>query len=1421
MKKLILILILGLFLATSVSAVCTVTFDKESYVSTETISAEMSCSAPQERNIAYTLNWTNQSGYEIELDTGTTPGTTGQTFYETYTIPSDWTAGVWINATLPTGTLDGATDSANVTSTAAAANSLLITNASVGGKYLGLTTSIQAIVKDNTGKKISGGQCRFSAWSNDETQMLKSGTAQLFDGNLKFEWILDYLSFTEGTDFAVLLHCYCGSTGSSAECIDEDGGAITNSVGTAKVPFSTNSWLTINENPLPITYSNGTTYSDPVLYAGFDTVYFKRNLTNNHGTQLKAIKEVYIINNATGQVYDTSKSSQSPIATGNSSTIFDYKLPQDLETGIYYLKAFADIYYNDIQIVSKIMSTDTFNVTSIQDIMTINSITIKDYWGNTVNTSSGALNSSSMPTSNWTDPHTTLTEGFGYQICGNITNSYTSSIYWHMENLVIHNPTLGWSMEEFNEGSGERWQRTLENGDNNICWYNSLPLAIPTHSDYHFMFDVYIGDEKEAFDCEKNCGFSGMTNYFYTGAIEDSVVFDKWYTEPNATDDGVPLIFIVTEREEYLTMNDDCNYTDQEATDWGNASFMCTPKDGGSQIHLNLSAYPRAGEEFKVCFQTQNYLGTEIDLELYDIYIDSDQGETVIFWEDETDGYVPSIQEDKLWVSESPSRADELGGNLIDGYGIMCSKYLTLPPDTQGGNNWDIQGKVRINSDIYNLPEQIVWNWESDEFPIFGARQSEDFMRLVDITNITTNFLGSTATTGDPIIVNFTYDYFGYDDGQFIAEYCFEQTDKDDVEGCFEKLINPDHGSGNIISETLILPHSETSGQAEVTVTIYSLDGTTKLGFLDPEPSNTFNMTASDIVINNVALDKTNYYTGETMQICANVTNTYNRRLIFELEYDVRCSADINDDNTLDRNLLTQVVENRGVGGGQTQMQCAEVEIPYADHLKYKTTGCYATIALKSEFITSLTGHQTSTSSPVSNITDFGMYPQYEANPEYPLVRVFPDWRRFDDIVDSVDRSYYRAKINITNLNETWLDPTDTIGDADWDVYATFSNRMPCSNSIYNYTVLNASGVPVNNPTENKALVWSDGILENRCAIGIENVNFSDADDDYFEVRVWFEDFQERQTEALEGSQTALEGIENKTGTFHLDAACPSSGTIGGDMSCILTAYVEDSQTVQKEVDFTCHISDGTSTYSSINFNQMITKTPVALTQTFTVPSTFTHEQEYTLQCYADYYNLGSRRDSFHDTFIASTGGGGSGTSTGSGGEYTEIEEEYAAPITGKVTLAGEDLEGQIWNPLTPKGKRTYTLFAIILLLIAALIFVTSKIKSKCKDRIHLVRPRHYKLNLLKKIAGISIFLLVLLFSILGIYALGANLINAFQQIPTGTIIKDPLFRTIILSTFIITAIIILFKTLHIKAEITIGHRNPIEKYWKNHHRHN
>lgn len=840
MKKLILIwMIIILSLMVSVSAICTITFDKESYNRGETATAEMVCTEATEKLKSYTLTWVNETNITLETDGGTTPSTAGEHFLESYTIPVDYPVGVYINATLTGTNLEGY-DDANVT--APSASDIILSSSLVAGKWLGISSSLTSIAEVSN-KSITGGYCRISIWSNDATQMLGSAETRMINGEVKTEWVLGYGAFEEGTDYIAKVICYCGSNASNQECINEDGNSVENAIGSANVPFTTNTWLTFNDNTTPIVNSSGTEINAS-LFAGFDTVYWRNNISNNFGENLKGTVTNFLIHNESNKVYKE----EEEIATlglGNRTKIGSMELPKNPPTGVYKIRQFVDVFYNNIEVAQYIVESDTFNLTGIKDTMTINSITIKDYWGVTVNTSAGLLSDSSMPTSNWTLPYTTLTEGFGYQICGNITNSYSDDIYWHMENLIIHNPTTGWSNEEFHRyTNGNQWQRVLTSGDSDICWYSNIPLTIPTHSDYHFDFNIHIGDEHAPFVCGVNCDFSGETDYMYIGAIEDSIVLSKWYTEPNSSQQGVPLIMIVTERDEVLSMNDDCNYTNQVETDWNNASFPCNPKDGGSQMILNLSVYPRAGEKFKVCFQAQNYLSAEVDLEFFDIYIDSDASESMFEFFEQSDGYVPSIQDDKLWESETPSRALELQGTLIDGYGIMCSKWLRLPSDTHGGNNWDIQGKVRINPDIYNLKEDIVWNWESDEFPIYGTRENESFTRLVDITNVGTSAYATNVTACTDIEVNITYNYFGYEEENFRVEYCIEQTDSDDIEICYDRLINPDVGTGNVITDVVSLPYFESNGSAEIFIHIHTHEGEEEImvGYGDTEPYNTFDV---------------------------------------------------------------------------------------------------------------------------------------------------------------------------------------------------------------------------------------------------------------------------------------------------------------------------------------------------------------------------------------------------------------------------------------------------------------------------------------------------------------------------------------------------------------------------------------------------
>jgi hypothetical protein len=192
----------------------------------------------------------------------------------------------------------------------------------------------------------------------------------------------------------------------------------------------------------------------------------------------------------------------------------------------------------------------------------------------------------------------------------------------------------------------------------------------------------------------------------------------------------------------------------------------------------------------------------------------------------------------------------------------------------------------------------------------------------------------------------------------------------------------------------------------------------------------------------------------------------------------------------------------------------------------------------------------------------------------------------------------------------------------------------------------------IDNEIEAKELQWKTeyGEVINRCAIGIENVNFSDPDDDWFEVRIWYEDFEERQTEAFED-------IANKTGTFHFDIDCPTEATESID--CVITAYIESGE-VEKEVDFDCYIDEG---ISSVNWNSMVSVTPYTTTQSFDTRSL--SFAQHTVTCKASYYNLGSRTDTFSDSFIHRTtlGGGGAGAVSVKAKEKKLIEIVKASPF--------------------------------------------------------------------------------------------------------------------------------------------------------------
>ncbi len=283
MKYFFLIIILFLFIMPLVYASCTITLDKSDYIAGETATAAMSCSEPGEKNTPYNVNWTNSTGYQFELDYGTTPAVKNQLFYQSFIIPATWPNGVFLNASINgSGIIPANNDTANVTALASAsASSLLITNHSFGGGYIGLVSSIKAMVKDENGKKVSGGFCKISGWSNDETRMLMYQDTVIVDGEVKVAEIMPITRFNEGTDYAYKILCYCGSNGSATECIDEDGTSIENSIGSTKDFFTTNTWLVT------------TTSTDLRTMELKQTNTISVNVTNNAGNRRVPLEITY------------------------------------------------------------------------------------------------------------------------------------------------------------------------------------------------------------------------------------------------------------------------------------------------------------------------------------------------------------------------------------------------------------------------------------------------------------------------------------------------------------------------------------------------------------------------------------------------------------------------------------------------------------------------------------------------------------------------------------------------------------------------------------------------------------------------------------------------------------------------------------------------------------------------------------------------------------------------------------------------------------------------------------------------------------------------------------------------------------------------------------------------------------------------
>lgn len=538
-----------------------------------------------------------------------------------------------------------------------------------------------------------------------------------------------------------------------------------------------------------------------------------------------------------------------------------------------------------------------------------------------------------------------------------------------------------------------------------------------------------------------------------------------------------------------------------------------------------------------------------------------------------------------------------------------------------------------------------------------------------------------------------------------------------------------------------------------------------------------FFTTKTYLTLNTVVNGET-FNMKDFITICVNVTNIdYPERIPIEIDYQARCSVGTDNNNDLDRILIFsdgQSYDKRGISASTTQMQCKKFIVPEVREYEGNNNTCYASsnVWVIGENGERILGYPTTSPLFYINSTELNLK---------------VDWAQtsnltFNSIINlSADSFSSWNGSNYGNI-DIQLISSDEINDPDLRqiINGVDLNNFLISKYIKSVTVTNLTGDIVPSYLEFN----DDGNLE----IELRNQNLNQSG--WYNLTVVFNDYEER-------TAVALEGIENKTGTFHLAVDCPSYAAAGSDITCQISARVEDSQIVQKEVDFTCYLYDGISNYNSLNFNQMINHTLFTTNKTISVPSTFTGTQNYIFQCEAGYYNLGSRIDYFYDSFVTYTSSGSSGSSSTRGN-----------PITGDASLEVPDDEDKNGNGIPDSEEEGPGIFSgsafskilKILSVIAVLVLIfiiVSGLKSRSESKNKFAK----------------IFLTALI--IVGIIAL---LIYLFNKIPSDLpkkIIQDSLFRGIILTIFIALVIAFLFRVLNIRGEIKFGRDKIFDRYDK------
>ena len=119
----------------------------------------------------------------------------------------------------------------------------------------------------------------------------------------------------------------------------------------------------------------------------------------------------------------------------------------------------------------------------------------------------------------------------------------------------------------------------------------------------------------------------------------------------------------------------------------------------------------------------------------------------------------------------------------------------------------------------------------------------------------------------------------------------------------------------------------------------------------------------------------------------------------------------------------------------------------------------------------------------------------------------------------------------------------------------------------------------------------------------------------------------------LDRQATALESIENKTGVFLFELACPASAS--GGIDCTLAVQVEDPSVTSKETQFYCYLENEES---GIQFNQLINNSLSEIDISLSIPTRYIEGESYTAYCEADYFNFGQIHQETFDSFLINSG---------------------------------------------------------------------------------------------------------------------------------------------------------------------------------------